>query len=281
MCKQYLYLPPSPSSSPSHSSPSFFPALSVTWSWMKSLPMTSLQNLPWPNRLHSPPTEPGPTAARKSQVCELGQWCECHDTHSRMHRRMHTHTNTHTRTQRGGVSEEPSCTRVITLHTGMSAETPFGCTTCVVVPCVNKTDDLIIGVVDGGRSRDATSAVSTVLGDIVEEEYELQLDKKQGRQTSGNLGQHCVRKSTADEEERLQYLKQSVLSCHRCAHSSSPSNVAPSSCMFDVWCTVHRLLHTCGEVESTICLVPTWLGAQYAPTCTSFCTHIMLYIIQK
>lgn len=171
--------------------------------------MTFLQNLPWPNRLHSPPTEPGPTAAHKSQVCQLGQWRDCHDTRA--------HTLTDTCTQGGGVSEELSCTQVIDLHTGMSAEAPFGCTACIVVPCVNKTDDLIIGVVDGGRSRDATSAVSTVLGDIVEEEYELQVEKRQGRETSGNLAKHCVRKSTADEEERLQYLKQSVLSCHRCA----------------------------------------------------------------
>lgn len=120
----------------------------------------------------------------------------------------------------------------------MSAEASFGCTTHVVVPSVNKTDDLIIGVVDGGRSKDATSAVSTVLGDIVEEEYELQLEKTQGREASGNLGQHSMQKSAADEEERLQYLKQSMLSCHRCVQLLPLLLLPLLYACSGVWCIV-------------------------------------------
>lgn len=120
----------------------------------------------------------------------------------------------------------------------MSAETSFGCTAHVVVPSVNKTDDLIIGVVDGGRSKDATSAVSTVLGDIVEEEYELQLEKTQGREASGNLGQYSMQKSAADGEERLQYLKQSVLSCHRCVQLLLLLLLPLLCACSGVWCIV-------------------------------------------
>ena len=175
-------------------------------------------------------------------------------THTRthMHTRTHTHHHrTHTHRGREGGRDEHSHIRSLSIFefAGMSAEASFGCTAHVVVPCVNKTDDLIIGVVDGGRSRDATSTVSTVLGDIVEEEYEMQLEKAQGREGSSNLGQHTIRKSTLDEEERLQYLKQSVLSCHRCVRTSP------------CYCRYHSCVHALGMLMLCRLLHVVWVKA--------------------
>ena len=131
----------------------------------------------------------------------------------------------------------------------MSAEASLGCTAHVVVPCVNKTDDLIIGVVDGGRSRDATSAVSTVLGDIVEEEYDIQQDKLQdSKQETGYLGRHSMRKSELDEEERLQYLKQSVLSCHRCVQHTATCCTCAVNMLF-VCCMILSSVQTCASIH--------------------------------
>ena len=88
---------------------------------------------------------------------------------------------------------------------GQGNEPPHNSASFVVVPNVNNTNDSTFAIIDGGKSLESADAIRAVLADIVDEEYILQ---QEGLEEGGSLSQE-------DVLERLQYLRQSMLSFHR------------------------------------------------------------------
>jgi adenylate cyclase len=98
---------------------------------------------------------------------------------------------------------------------GQIPELPCGCASHVAVSSVNRSTDAVYGVVDGGRSRDACSAVKTVLATIIEEEYDMYQEEMEEKSLTQDPKADRMSTLSEDSMDRLLYLRQSMLSCHR------------------------------------------------------------------